>query len=129
METSYIDVPDSKWGVVVVMDYDVDYDYRDMRAIMMSFGLNDEKVEHAMSVLCNPNTGMAISNDELRMSAIFISNATSPSEFWDTVVHELKHVSDAILDYYGVWHESEDAAYLTGHLTKEFIENVGEPCY
>lgn len=128
METKYIDV-DGWWGIVVVYDYDVDTDYRDMKAIMMSFGLDESKVYKSLGVLSEVNTGMTISNMELCMSVIFISNATRASEFWDTVVHELKHVADAILDYYGVWHESEEAAYLTGYLTKEFIEQVGEPCY
>lgn len=130
METSYIDIPDRKWGIIVVFDYDVDHDYRDMRAIMMSFGLHDEnKIEKSIYILSKPNTGMTISNDDLCMSMIFISNATNTSEWWDTALHEIYHVSNSIIDYYGVPYESEDAAYLMGYLTKEFIEQVGEPCY
>ena len=130
MVTKYLDVPQRKWGVVVVFDYNVDYDYRDLRAIMMSFGLLDEySIEKSMRILSKPNTGMTISNNDLCMSVIFISDATSISEFWDTALHELYHVSNAIIDYYGVPYESEDAAYLMGYLTKEFIEQVGEPCY
>lgn len=130
MVTKYLDIPSRKWGGVVVFDYNVDYDYRDLRAIMMSFGLLDEsKIEKSMRILSEPNTGMTISNIELCMSVVFISDATSISEFWDTALHELYHVSNAIIDYYGVPYESEDAAYLMGYLTKEFIEQVGEPCY
>lgn len=130
MVTKYLDVPNQKWGVVVVFDYNVDYDYRDLRAIMMSFGLLDEyKIEKSMRILSEPNTGMTISNIELCMSVVFVSNATDASEWWDTSLHELYHVSNAIIDYYGVPYESEDAAYLMGYLTKEFIEQVGEPCY
>lgn len=122
--------PRKKWGVVVVCDYDVNYDYRDMRAIMMSFGLLDEsKIEKSMRILSQPNTGMTISNNELCMSVVFISDVTNESEFWDTSLHELYHVSNAIIDYYGVPYESEDAAYLMGYLTKEYIEQVGLPCY
>lgn len=130
MVTKYLDVPNQKWGVVVVFDYNVDYDYHDLRAIMMSFGLFDEyKIEKSMRILSEPNTGMTISNIELCMSVVFVSNATDASEWWDTSLHELYHVSNAIIDYYGVPYESEDAAYLMGYLTKEFIEQVGEPCY
>ena len=130
METKYLDVPNQKWGIVVVLDYDVDFDYRDLRAIMMSFGLLDEnKIEKSMNILSEPNTGMTITNIDLCMSVIFISNATDSSEWWDTALHELYHVSNAIIDYYGVPYESEDAAYLMGYLTKEFIEKVGFPCY
>lgn len=130
MVTKYLDIPSRKWGIVVVFDYDVDYEYRDLRAIMMSFGLlDDDRIEKSMRILSKPNTGMTISNNDLCMSAIFISDATSISEFWDTALHEIYHASNAIIDYYGVPYESEDAAYLMGYLTKEFIEQVGEPCY
>ena len=130
MVTKYLDIPNQKWGVIVVLDYDVKYEYRDLRAIMMSFGLTDEKrIEKSMRILSEPNTGMTISNIDLCMSVIFISDATDSSEWWDTSLHEIYHVSNAIIDYYGVPYESEEAAYLMGYLTKEFIEQVGEPCY
>ncbi len=130
MITKYLDVPHRKWGVVVVLDYDVEYEYRDLRAIMMSFGLLDEgRIEKSMCILDEPNTGMTISNNDLCMSVIFISDATDSGEFWDTALHEIYHVSNSIIDYYGVPYESEGAAYLMGYLTKEFIEQVGEPCY
>ncbi len=128
METTYIDV-DNKWGIVVVYDYDVDYEANDLLAIMRSFGMTRKNANRALNILSNYNTGMSISNDDLRMSAIFISKATNNSEFWSTAIHELKHTADAIITYYGVDWDGEDAAYLTGYLTKEMVEEIGEPCY
>lgn len=128
METTYIDV-DGKWGIVVVSDYDVDYEANDLIAIMRSFGMTRRKASHAINILSSYNTGMSISNDDLRMSAIFISKATSNSEFWSTAIHELKHTADAIITYYGVDWNGEGAAYLTGYLTKEMVEKLGNPCY
>ena len=128
MITEYIDVPHKKWGIVVIYDFDTKDEYVDLMAIMRSFGMSQKSSRKAMSILSNYNTGMAISLDDLRMSAIFISRSTSNGQFWDTAVHELKHVADSIIDYYGVEWDSEDAAYLTGHLTKELVELVGEPC-
>ena len=63
---------------------------------------------------------MAITNDDLKMSTIFISKASTASE--------LKHVADAIISYYDVEWDSEDAAYLTGYMTKQLVESVCEPC-
>ena len=60
---------------------------------------------------------------------ILLNNATSASEFWSTVIHEIKHVADAIISYYGVNWDGEDAAYLTGYIVKQLVERVGEPCY
>lgn len=128
METTYIDV-DNKWGIVVVYDYDVDYEANDLWAIMRSFGMAKKNANRALGILSSYNTGMSISNDDLRMSAIFISKATSNSEFWSTAIHEIKHVADSIITYYGVDWNGEDAAYLTGYLTKEMVEKLGNPCY
>lgn len=128
MITEYIDVPYKKWGIVVIYDFDTGEEYVDLMAIMRSFGMSQSSSRKALNILSNYNTGMAISLDDLRMSAIFISPTTSNGQFWDTAVHELKHVADSIIDYYGVEWDSEDAAYLTGHLTKELVGLVGEPC-
>ena len=127
MENKYIDVG-KKWGVVVNYDYDL-MDYDEMWAIMRSFGLTSKNANKALKILSNYNTGMAITNDDIKMSTIFISKASTPSEWWNTAIHELKHVADAIISYYDVDWDSEDAAYLTGYMTKKLVESVCEPCY
>jgi hypothetical protein len=127
MESAYLDI-DSKWGVIVCYDYDT-LDYDDIWAICKTFGMSDKNIRKALSILSAYNTGMTVSNPDIRMSVIFVSSATSPSEWWNTAVHELKHTADAIIRYYGVDWDGEDAAYLTGYLTKQLVEKVSEPCY
>lgn len=129
MKTAYLDIPYKKWGVVVVYDYDVKDEYVEVMAIMRSFGFPIYKAKKAIGILSAYNTGMAISVDELKMSIVFIGKATSPSEWWSTAIHELKHSADAIISYYDVDWDGEDAAYLTGYLTKQLVEQVAEPCY
>lgn len=126
IETKYIDV-DGRWGIIVNCGYDVT-DYDDLWAIMRSFGMSDRNAGRALKILSNYNTGLCVSNDSVRMSGIFISKATSPSEFWSTAIHEAKHAADAIIDYYGVDWQGEDAAYLTGYITKRMVELLGDPC-
>jgi hypothetical protein len=127
MESAYLDI-DSRWGVIVCYDYDA-LDYDDIWAICKTFGMSDKNIRKALSILSAYNTGMTVSNPDIRMSVIFVSSATSPSEWWNTAVHELKHTADAIIRYYGVDWDGEDAAYLTGYLTKQLVEKVSEPCY
>lgn len=127
MEQVYIDVPPRKWGIVVIYDFDVS-DESELAAIMESFGMHTRNVNKALNILRNFNTGMAVSKPDLRMSAVFISNATEASEFWSTAIHELIHVADSILEYYGEHWHGESAAYLVGYLTKELVEEIGYPC-
>ena len=127
METKYIDV-DGHWGVIVCYDYDF-RDYDDIWAICRSFGLSNRKTDEAIKVLSSPNSGMTISNYDIRMSVVFISDTTNDSEWWSTCVHELKHVTDAIIDYYGEDEIGEPAAYLDGFLMKRVVEEIASPCY
>lgn len=78
--------------------------------------------------MCLNKRYMALSNETLRMSIIFVSDATSPSEWYSTAIHEFIHVADAILDYYGEIWGGEPSAYLVGYMTKELVELVGKPC-
>lgn len=126
MKSVFLDV-DSYWGVLVCYDYDT-LDYDDIWAICKTLGMSDRNIKKALSILSAYNTGMTVSDESLKMSAIFISEATSLSEWWNTAIHELKHTADAIIKYYNVDWDGEDAAYLTGYLTKQLVEKAGEPC-
>ena len=128
MKTVYIDV-EGFWGVVIHYNYDVSNleDKEDLWGSMRSFGMKDIDIKRALSILSNYNTGMCVSSNDIRMSGVFISKATNPSEWWSTCLHELRHCAQAIIDYYGADYE-EDDAYLTGFLAKRAVELLGEPC-
>lgn len=126
MVTKYLKVGRNDWGVLVNYDFDMT-DWDEMSATMHSFGMAKRDIDKAIWVLSAPNTGMAISNNDLRMTAIYIGHATSPSEWWSTCLHEIRHAAQAIIEYYGAdW--GEDDAYLTGFLTKQVVEKIAEPC-
>lgn len=118
MTKEYIDV-DGFWGIIFCYDYDR-RDYDEMHAIMDSFGLSEYKIIEAMDVLRHMNTGMTISRSDLTMSVVFVSKATSYSQYVDTIAHELDHVQDAMLRHYGIQQGSEDAAWLQGYLARQF---------
>ena len=127
METKFIDI-DDHWGIIVVYDYSAE-DKKEMAGIMDSFGMEPHDIHKSLDILSHYNTGMSISRDDVRMSCIFVSRCTHPSEFWNTLIHEVTHVADAIIEYYGVKWYGEDAAYLTGFITKRMVEELGVPCY
>ena len=129
MKQAYLKFPNNEWGVVVVFDFDTDYDHDIMVEQMRSFGMSIRNAEKALGILSNYNTGMTVSNEILRMSAIYIGKTTSASQFWDTCAHELAHVCTAIIDAYDLDYRSEDAAYLSGFLMRQLVEAIGEPCY
>lgn len=127
MVTKYIDV-DGYWGILVNYDFDK-YDMDDIAAVLYSFGLSNNKIDYALDVLSQYNTGMAISSPSLRMTSIYISKSSSSSQFWSTINHELLHAEQAILDYYGEDCDGEPPAYLAGYLLQRVVEEVAEPCW
>lgn len=147
MKSRYIDVKD-KWGIVVCYDL-MRKDVREMRALMEAVGMDDESTEGYMRISVNQkgermevgidealrillyhkNTGMCITNMDLRMSLVFVGEATSQDQWWDTMAHEvLDHAKVAILDYYHVPLRCEDSAWLTGFLMRKVVQLIAPPC-
>lgn len=129
MKQAYLKFPRNEWGVVVVWDFDTEYEHDELVEQMRSFGMSIRNAEKSLRILSNYNTGMSVSNETLKMSAIYIADATSMEQFWDTCAHELAHTCVAIIDAYDVPYYSEDAAYLAGFLMRQLVREIGEPCF
>ena len=128
MITKHVDIDNNQWGVLLIYDFDTYEDEVNLAAIMRSFGVKPKKIDYALDVLSTYNSGMAISNFDLRMSVIFIGKTTSTSQFWNTISHEVSHVASAITEYYDKPCNGEDFAYLTGYILQCIVEKVGVPC-
>lgn len=68
------------------------------------------------------NQGFSATDSRKRKSVVVIGRSSSKEEFLNTIVHEAKHVQSSICDYYGVDENSEDAAYLIGHIVMRMAE-------
>ena len=128
MKTAYLDL-EGNWGVVCAYDYDVDREYDELFAILESFKVSPKQARRSLDILAAPNTGMCVSFPEVRMSLVMISRATDKGQFWSTVAHELYHATCGIIRYYDRELTAEDAAFTMGELMRQFVIEVGEPCY
>ena len=127
MQSEYIDIR-GNWGIVLCYDLEP-RDERDIRAYMESLGASSSDADEAVDVLFRyENTGLCVTKMSLRMSLIFIGDASSAEQWWDTLTHELYHAQQAICDYYGVRTDSEDGAWTMGYLMRKAVELVAPPC-
>lgn len=120
MKTEFYHIGDDDWGLLLVYDYD----YRNFDRILSmlrAFGMPNHRAQAAMSVLSEPDTGMTLTIPSDKMSVLFISEATSDEEWFDTLIHELKHVVEHISDFYHVSPQSEPAAYLQGEIGRQLF--------
>ena len=53
MKTSYLDL-DGRWAVVLVYDYDVNYEYDDIANIIESFGVSPKQTRRSLEILAAP---------------------------------------------------------------------------
>lgn len=65
------------------------------------------------------NAGFTQTDFTKRRSIVGIGKATSKEQFFNTIVHEAKHVQSHICKYYKVDEDSEDAAYLIGYIIQK----------
>ena len=65
------------------------------------------------------NTGFTYTNFNKRKSIVGISEVSSQEQFFNTLVHEAKHVQSHICNYYQVKEDSEEAAYLIGYIVQQ----------
>ena len=65
------------------------------------------------------DTGFTHTDFNKKRSIVGISLSTSEEQFFNTLVHEIKHVQSHICMYYNVKENSEDAAYLIGYLAQQ----------
>lgn len=68
------------------------------------------------------NQGFTYTDTIQRKSVVVIGNTDSLQQFYNTVVHEAKHLQSAICRYYDVSEDSEDAAYLIGYIVMKMSE-------
>lgn len=65
------------------------------------------------------NTGFTYTDPHKKTSIVGISSTSSYEQFFNTVVHEAKHVQSHICEYYNVPEDSEKAAYLIGYIVQK----------
>lgn len=62
------------------------------------------------------NEGATITSDKYKESIIIISETTTPAEFFNTMVHELNHLSDDISRVFKIPCTGEKISYMIGDI-------------
>jgi len=104
------------WWVMCHFDVSTTDDLRDVYESLLSVGSPDYKAREVCMTLSQVNKGYTLTDYAGKFSLMFVSRATDPSQMYDSIDHEKKHVVEHISNYYGVDPKSEEAAYLAGEL-------------
>ena len=79
---------------------------------LIDIDCSKQQINKAIKQLQSINSGFTYTNYKFKTSVIGISDANSKWQWFNTLVHELKHVQSHICYYYDVDESGEEASYL-----------------
>lgn len=103
--------------------YDVqrDTDLDEIELSLLEADCPAETIDEAKNVLTMADTGFTFTSFPHKRTIIVIGHATSAEQMYDTIQHELKHVTEHISEYYYVDPRGEPAAYLQGEIARNMF--------
>ena len=116
MYKHYLDIA-GKWAFVFAYNIG-EGNLAEIGEWLEALGARPREIRRAQRLLLKPNKGFTFSYSGLRMSVMCIGNATSLEQWWDTLSHEIDHLQDVVMQYYGVKPGTEDAAWLQGYIMR-----------
>ena len=127
MEVQDLYLKDYKWSVRIYYNTT----YRNTTSIvhyLVDNYYSDDTIDAVYSSLTTMgyNSGMTIVNKGRRLATLVISKATSPSEFFNTLVHELNHLSDFIAEELGISPTGETISYMIGNIGMLMFPKAGK---
>ena len=117
-------IGDRDWWIMAFYNIKTEEDYDEVEDALIAAGQKPAYAQNVVNELLWPNTGYTYTRFGDHLSIICISGATSYEEMYDTVQHELKHVTEHLSSYYGMDPKSEKAAYLQGEIARNMYKAV-----
>lgn len=115
MISQYIQLGDQKWNVLVYYNVGI-RDFVEIADSLMQLNCSKKDIKKALNTIRKKNNGFTFSNSDYKMTIVCIGKATGFDQFVNTTIHEAKHVQSHICEYYNIGENTEQAAYLIGHL-------------
>lgn len=83
---------------------------------------NYVKSAYTMLKYSKPNRGITFSNTKIRESIIVIGKTSNASQFVNSFVHEISHLTNHIARTYHLDINSEEVCYISGDIAQEMFK-------
>lgn len=110
------------WRVIVY--YDLDYNYSDIiNHELLRNGFDDDMLDEFWYMMTEGG-GKAVtySNLSKHLSIIIFNKHKNSTDYINSIVHEAKHVKQAMLEAYEVQDKGEESAYTIGYLVMKMYK-------
>lgn len=112
------------WFIMGYLNIDGDKDLRIVYGTLLASGLSSEKANNVVNILSRTNNGYTLSTLNEHTTIVYVSKSSSYSEMFNTISHEIKHITEHISDAYDVDPKSETSAYLQGEISRKMYEAI-----
>ena len=114
----------SKWWVMVYADVKTESDLEQVYGAILAAGAGNRKAANAVTVLSEPNTGYIYSNLERQFSLIAVAHATNYAEMFNSVNHEINHLTAHVCEWFMYQTGTEKSAYIQGEISEKMYPIV-----
>lgn len=113
---------DGYWEVTVY--YDVDYNlFNVIEEELLDKGASIALIEELYYMMYSGKAmAVTFSNSAQKYSMVLFNPHKTKQSYINSIVHEAEHVKQAVLKYYDVEDEGEDAAYTIGYIVGQMYK-------
>ena len=108
------------WKVIVY--YNIDYNFFDyIKFDLLKYSTPVEKIKRIYYNMTHTAKAFTYSNNKHRVSIVGFNIHTNKYDYINSIVHEAEHVKQAMLAYYNIEDEGENAAYTIAYIATKML--------
>lgn len=74
----------------------------EIKELLLASGCDERRADKACRELRRKNTGYTFTDFDSHATVMLVSRTTSAEQMFDSIVHELKHLTEHVSEYYGL---------------------------
>ena len=114
---------DNYWEVIVY--YDIDYNFfNDIVKEVDYLNTPVEEIDKIYYNMKHKTKAFTYSNLKYRVSIVGFNKHFDKYDYINSIVHEAEHIKQAMLDYYNIPDEGENAAYTIAYIATKMLQMI-----
>ena len=103
------------WWVMCYMGIEP-FNLPEIQELLLASGCDERRADKACRELRRKNTGYTFTDFDSHATVMLVSRTTSAEQMFDSLVHELKHLTEHVSEFFGLDPQEELSAYLQGEV-------------
>ena len=111
------------WKVIVY--YNIDYNFFNyIEFDLLKYSTPVENIKHIYYNMKHTAKAFTYSNNKHKVSIVGFNTHRNKYDYINSIVHEAEHIKQAMLDYYNIPDEGENAAYTIAYIAMKMLQMI-----